>query len=68
MIKEFEEGETYSNKEFDEDIFVLAIGEETKKEFVLAILWVDRETKETTRGDELTVLKSGLKAWSKVKI
>jgi len=68
MIKAFLEGETYTNAKFDKDVMVLAIGKETTDEVVLAILWVDRESKETTGGDELAVKRSEFKEWSVVEL
>lgn len=68
MVKEFQEGETYTNPALDKDIMVLGIGKETKDEVVLAILWVDRELKETTGGGELTVKKSDFGQWSEVEL
>lgn len=63
MIKEFLEGETYHHPKREKDIMVLGIGKETDTEVVMAILWVDRESKETTGGDELTVPKSEFSEW-----
>lgn len=63
MIKAFLDGETYAHPKHDKDIMVLAVGKETETEVVLAILWVDRESKETTGGDELTVPKSEFSEW-----
>lgn len=68
MIKEFQEGETYTNPALDKDIMVLGIGKETDQQVVLAILWVDRESKETTGGSELTVKKSDFAQWSEVDL
>lgn len=68
MVKEFLEGETYTNAELSQDVMVLGIGSETKEEVVMAILWVDRESQATTGGGELTVKKSDFKRWSKAKL
>lgn len=68
MVKEFLEGETYTNADLGQDVMVLGIGSETKEEVVMAILWVDRESKATTGGGELTVKKSEFKRWSKAKL
>lgn len=68
MVTEFEEGETYTNAKLDKDIMVLGKAKETKDDVTLAILWVDRESKETTGGDELTVKKDDFKDWSEVEI
>lgn len=68
MITEFEDGETYTNPKLDKDIMVLGKAKETKDDVVLAILWVDREAKETTGGAELTVKKDDFKDWSEVEI
>lgn len=66
MVKEFLEGETYTNSKLDKDIMVLGVGRETKDDVTLAILWVDRDSKETTGGGELTVKKSEFDQWSEV--
>lgn len=63
MIKEFLEGETYFNAKYDKDVMVLGIAKTTDKEIVLAILWVDRSTEETTGGGELTVPVAELSSW-----
>lgn len=68
MITEFSEGETYTNPKLDKDIMVLAIGKETAEDVTLAILWVDRDSKETTGGDELTVKKTDFNQWSEVEL
>lgn len=68
MITEFLEGETYTNPKLDRDIMVLGIGRETKDELVLAILWIDRESKESTMGDELTVKKADIGQWTVVEL
>jgi hypothetical protein len=68
MIKEFLEGETYTNSKLDKDVMVLGIGKETQDEVVLAILWVERQSNETTGGDELTVKKSEFSDWTIVEI
>lgn len=68
MIKEFVEGETYTNPKKEKDLMVLGIGKETDTEVVLAVLWVDRESKETTGGSELTVNKSEFSDWSVVDL
>lgn len=47
---------------------VLGVAKQTEEEVVLAILWVDRESKETTGGDALTVKKQDFKDWSEVEI
>lgn len=63
MIKEFLEGETYAHPKHDKDIMVLAVGAESEKELTLAVLWVDRESKETTGGGELVVPKVEMSEW-----
>ena len=63
MIKEFLEGETYAHPKYNQDIMVLGIGEENDAEVVLAILWVEREGRETTGFGELVVKKSEFKDW-----
>jgi len=68
MITEFEEGETYTNSKLDKDIMVLGIAKQSAVDVTLAILWVDRESKETTGGAELTVKKEDFKDWSAVEI
>lgn len=68
MVKEFLEGETYTNADLEQDVMVLGIGSETKEEVVMAILWVDRESQTTTGGGELTVKRSEFKRWSKAKL
>lgn len=68
MIKEFLDGETYTNPKLDKDIMVLGIGKDTTDEVVLAILWVDRESKETTGGDELAVKKVDFGNWAIVDL
>lgn len=65
MIKAFEEGETYRNSELERDVFVL-YAEKKGKRTNLAVLWVDRETTETTDGGELSVLDKDLKDWDVV--
>lgn len=62
MIKAFEEGETYRNSDFEQDIFVL-YAEKVKNKTNMAILWVDRETTETTDGAELVVADKDLAKW-----
>lgn len=68
MIKVFLEGETYTNPKLPKDIMNLGIGKETDTEVTLAVLWVDRESKETTGGDALTVKKSDFGDWSLVDL
>lgn len=46
-----------------EDIFVLAIDEETSDGTWLAILWVDKKTREVSSADELFVSKENYKDW-----
>lgn len=68
MIKEFLEGETYRHPKHEQAVFVLGIGEETDEEVTMAILWVDIDTMESTRGDELTVLKKDFKDWELMEL
>jgi hypothetical protein len=65
---QFEEGSTYTCKDFPEDILVLAVAGESSDAIQLAILWVNRGTKNTTNSDELNIKKSDLNKWSKVDL
>lgn len=68
MVTEFEDGETYTNPKQEKDIMVLGKAKETADDVTLAVLYVDRESKETTGGAELTVKKSEFADWSEVEI
>lgn len=69
MVTEFEEGETYTNPDkYDQDVMILGIGYEDDEVIVAAILWVDRDTVETTSGDELEIPRSEFKNWTKVDL
>ena len=65
-MNKFEEGETYRNTEYDEDAMVLGIYEDDGQEVLLAILWVNRETKGTEGADELTIRYDEFDDWEKV--
>ncbi len=43
----FQVGETYTNQNYHQDIFIMAL-QKVEDGVVLAILWVDRKSKETT--------------------
>lgn len=64
MITEFEEGETYTNPKLDQDIMVLGIVGQTADASTLSILWVDRDTTESTKFGQLEVSKKDLGDWS----
>lgn len=66
MVKEFLEGETYRNSKLDKDVLVLGIAKEDASGVKLAILWVDRQSEETTGGDELIIPKSQFDEWELV--
>lgn len=68
MVKEFEEGETYTNPAMTQDVMVLGISSSTKDQVVLAILLVDRDSKETTGGSQITVKTSDFGQWSEVEL
>ena len=63
MVKEFLEGETYRNALQDHDILVLGIGEETNKEVVLAVLYVDRETNKSIDFGEEIISRTEFNDW-----
>jgi hypothetical protein len=65
-MNKFEEGETYRNDDQEQDAVVLGIYEDDGQEVLLAVLWVDRETKETLGADELTIQYSEFDDWEKV--
>lgn len=66
MVKEFEEGETYTNPKRDKDILILGIASKTTDGVKLAVLWVDRESKETSGGDELIIPTDQFCEWEVV--
>lgn len=68
MVKEFLEGETYRNDKFEQDIFVLGINELDDKKIIMLVLWIDRETVESTSGDEILIQKSKFNEWSQVDL
>lgn len=68
MVTEFEDGETYTNAKLDRDVMVLGKARETAEDVTFAVLWVDRESKETNGGGELTIKKSEFADWSEVEI
>lgn len=67
MIKEFLEGETYRNAEYDYDIMVLAVAEETEAEVLMAVLWVEKEGFESVGSGEITINKEDFKDWQLVE-
>lgn len=62
------EGETYTNPKLQKDVMVLGISAEDAATTTLAILWVDRTSKETTGGDQLVVNKIDYADWSEVDL
>lgn len=66
----FEPGESYRNTKSEDadDIFVLGIGAENETEIWIAILRIDRETKDTKESGELRVPKEEYKYWRKLEI
>jgi hypothetical protein len=67
MGTKFEEGETYTNPKTDKDIMVLGIGRQTADGVTLAVLYVDRESYETTSNGEITIKNSEANQWTLVQ-
>lgn len=68
MIKAFLEGDSYRNPKLPQDVMVLGIAKEDAKEVVMAVLFVDRESDETTGGGELTVQKADFGDWEHIDV
>lgn len=68
MVTEFVEGETYHNKNVEQDIMVYAVAHETDVDVTLAVGFVDRVSEEMTSTGELTIKKSDYKDWEQVEI
>lgn len=64
MITQFLEGETYTNPKMEQDIMVLGLTPKADDSVLLSILFVDRESTESTKFGELTVHASEFSDWT----
>lgn len=68
MVKEFQEGEVYRNSKQEKDIMVYAVASDDKKELVLVVGFVDRDSEEMTSTGEITIKKSDFADWEIVEL